>query len=709
MPAPADQPAPLLPLREEIAIFPGPIALDGSPTWTLHDPVRNRFYRLGWRECEIITRWDAGTAAEIATRIAAETTLRVDQEDIQQLARFLFSCDLLRAASPSATDAMLGKWQRQRSSWGRWLLHNYLFMRIPLFWPDRFLTAAYPYVSFVYSRAFALAIVATGTAGLFLVIRQWDNFLATFVDMLSLQGAVYFGMTLAGLKAIHEFGHAFTAKRFGCRVPTMGVALLVMIPVLYTDANDAWKLTSRGQRLAIGLAGVAAELCCAAIAALAWGFLPNGTTRSLAFLIATSTWLTTILLNLSPFMRYDGYYVLSDYLELPNLHSRAFALAQWWMREKLLGLGDPPPEELPPRRRDFLVAFALLTWLYRFSLFLGIAAIIYAFAVKVLGVAMMVVEIGYFVLYPVLWELSVWWTRRADLRWSRRTILTAGVGVAVVVALLVPWRSSIDAPAMLKSRQHVGVFVPEFGARVAEVNVRNGDAVEPGAMLVRLVSPDLDYKLAQARTTMDILEWQIGAGGANADLLARSLVTAQEYSAALAEYRALSDQKARLNVTGPMVGMAVDVADGLDPGTWLPPKTQVLSVIDPAAVLVEAYVDEADLDRIAKGASAVFFAEADSRLDIALKVDEIAPSSTRVLTDQTLASVFGGPITVRATKQNTLIPDRTIYRVRFTPVSTAIAPERMLRGTVLLQGRPVSLLARAWRVVLAVIIRESGA
>ncbi len=191
---------------------------------------------------------------------------------------------------------------------------------------------------------------------------------------------------------VHEFGHAYTTKRFGCRVPTcMGLALLVMVPVLYTDVNESWKLTDRRHRLAIGLAGVTAELCCAAIAMCAWGFLPNGPARSAAFLVATSTWITTVLINLSPFMRYDGYYVLSDWLETPNLHQRAFALARWWLREKLLGLDDPPPEALPESRRRLLVFFAFLTWAYRFTLFLGIAAVIYHFAVKaVRGVAMMV-------------------------------------------------------------------------------------------------------------------------------------------------------------------------------------------------------------------------------------------------------------------------------------------------------------------------------
>jgi len=123
-------------------------------------------------------------------------------------------------------------------------------MRIPLVRPDRFLTATYPYVAGLFSRTVALAILSIGLIGLYLVARQWDVFLDTFVDMFTLEGAVWFALTLGCLKVVHELGHAYTAKRFGCRVPTMGLALLVMVPVLYTDVNDSWKLTARRQRLA---------------------------------------------------------------------------------------------------------------------------------------------------------------------------------------------------------------------------------------------------------------------------------------------------------------------------------------------------------------------------------------------------------------------------------------------------------------------------
>jgi putative peptide zinc metalloprotease protein len=574
--------------------------------------------------------------------------------------------------------------------------------------PDRFLSVTYPYVKWLYSRGVAMTIVAIALVGLYLVARQWDVFVGTFVDMFTIAGTIWFALTLSCLKAIHEFGHAYTAKRFGLRVPTVGIALLVMVPVLYTDVNESWKLTSRRQRIAIGVAGVTAELCCAAIAMCAWGFLPNGPARSAAFLVATSTWITTVLINLSPFMRYDGYYVLSDWLETPNLHARSFALARWWIRETMLGLGDAPPEDLPNPRRRLLVVFAFLTWLYRFSLFLGIAAVIFHFMVKVVGIAMMMVEVGYFLVRPIASELRTWWRRRADIRLSPRTLLSA-TGAALIAALiLVPWRSGIEAPALLKSQQHIDVFAPESSARVAAVKVANGAMVAKGVPMIQFASPDIDYKIEQARRELDIIEWEMGAQGLNKDLLAHSRVTEREYEAQLAEYRGLADQKARLEVTAPMAGKVVDLEDGLAVGMWVKPKSRLAAVIDSTGVTAEAYVDEADLDRVAVGDTATFYAEADSRIEVPLHVVEIASASTRTLPDAYLASVYGGPITVRAQKQNELVPDRTFYRVTLAPTADARSPTRVLRGQVLVRGQAVSIATRAWRTFRAVVVREAG-
>jgi putative peptide zinc metalloprotease protein len=329
--------------------------------------------------------------------------------------------------------------------------------------------------------------------------------------------------------------------------------------------------------------------------------------------------------------------------------------------------------------------------------------------IKALGVAMMVVEVGFFLARPIVMEAWAWWQRRGDMRLSPRTLLTLSGAIVLIALLIVPWRSTVDAPAELKSKEHVDVFAPEFGAQLAAVAVGNGQSVQKGASLFRLVSPDLDYKIAHSRANLDILSWQMENKGLDPDLLEHSQVTEHEYQSTLTEYRGLLDQKAQLGITAPITGEVVDTAENLEPGTWVAAKSRLASVIDPQTVRVEAYVGEDDLERIALGDTATFWADADSRIEVPLRVVEIARSSTRTLPDPYLASTNGGPITVRTPKQDDLVPDRTLYRITLAPQRDTLPPTRILRGHVALRGEAVSVVQRAWRSFHAVLIRESGA
>jgi putative peptide zinc metalloprotease protein len=152
----------------------------------------------------------------------------------------------------------------------------------------------------------------------------------------------------------------------------------------------------------------------------------------------------------------------------------------------------------------------------------------------------------------------------------------------------------------------------------------------------------------------------------------------------------------------------VDLIDGLDVGAWLPAKSRILSIVEPGDAELEAYVYESDLGRIEPGASAVFYPEADSRHVLRARVETIDRASTRVLTEPYLASKYRGPIAAREIKRDELVPDRTIYRVTLVPDEPDAQVTRVVRGRVVMHSRPESLLARAWRAVVAVAIRESG-
>ena len=272
----------LPPLREELNLFAGAPSMDGAPTWILQDPVAHRFYRIGWLEYEILLRWNM-RAGDMLREIAQQTTLNVSESDVEKLLKFLATHNLIQSRGPMA----LQRLQEHAAKLNRrdlvWVVKNYLFIRIPLVRPDKFLEHTLPLIRWLGTRAFFLVTLIAAITGIWLAQRNWDGFLSQFPYFFSLQGVVTMFVTLTFAKILHELGHAYTCKHFGCKVPSMGVALLVLWPVLYTDASDSWRLTSRRQRFIIGAAGMATELTIAVYATLLWNFLPDGPLRSSVF------------------------------------------------------------------------------------------------------------------------------------------------------------------------------------------------------------------------------------------------------------------------------------------------------------------------------------------------------------------------------------------------------------------------------------------
>lgn len=697
---------PLPPLREELSLLPGPALADGQPSHTLHDPVRNVFFQIDWPTFEVLRRWHLGHPGTIAAAVSHQTTLQLDAGDVEAVAGFFRDNQLLQPAAGSASE-MAARLQTRRGSLWQQLLHNYLFFRIPLVRPDAWLTRWAPSLDLLYSRGFLLLTLAALGWGWVEVYRQWDGFAATLVDTLSWSGLASYGITLAFAKLLHELGHAFTAKRLGCRVPTMGVAFLVLWPVAYTDTNEVWKLTDRRQRLAVASAGVLVELAIAAWATLAWALLPDGTARSMAFLLATTTWVSTLAINLSPFMRFDGYFLLSDGLGLPNLHARAFALARWDLRERLFGLGDAPPESFTPARRRGLILFAYATWMYRLVVFLGIAFLVYSFFIKAVGLLLFAVEIAWFVLLPVWRELKAWRDEWPRLRHRVRTWRSALLAAGLVTLAFVPWPTRPSASALLRPSAQFVVYAPD-SAQVSEVTVSEGQRVQAGALLARLTSPDLASRLAAANARLERLRWQASAGGFDREQRAQWQSVQEELSAAEAALAALQADAARYEPVAPFAGVVRDVSPELAAGLWLGHREPIARLVADDALAVHAYLDEDDVSRIAVGNTARFHADAAGGPVVKLVVTGIDADASRTLAEPELATLFGGSVLARE-RHGQFYPERPVYRVSFKAVDAPpSATQHAWRGTVVVDGQ---WAAPGWRYVrnaMALVRREAG-
>lgn len=692
-------------LRADLQLTPASPALDGSPRWTLADPVRGRYFKLGVAAMRLLRHWSLGDPEQVLRAANREPGLPLDSAELEQLLAFLRSHDLITALDPQQRASYSLKAAAQRQSLWQILLHQYLFFRIPLWRPDAFLNRAWPWLQRFGPRALRYGLPVTLGLGVFLVSRDWQRFIATFPHLFSLGGALAFGVALFFAKLCHEFGHAFMAKRAGCRVQSMGVAFMVLLPMFYTDVSDAWRVNDRRARLLIGAGGVLAELLLASLALLAWSLLPDGPGRTAAFMLASATWMTTLVINLNPFMRFDGYFLLSDYWQVDNLQARAFALCRWRLREFLFGYGAPAPEPWSPKMQRPLLIWGYGAWLWRAALFFGIALAVYHLFFKVLGIFLMLVELVWFIFLPIMSEWRQWWARREQAH-APRVLLTGLALFGLLLMLVVPWRSAVELPTMLEAGRASALHAP-VAARVKTVNVHDGEAVVQGQVLIELESPDLDSRQAIVRREIQIQQLQMRRQASRSETAADAGIVEQRLAEAVAEYRGLAAQRERLLLRAPHAGKVRDLLPQLAVGRWLSSKDPLARVVEDGARL-RGYLAEVELWRVATGASGRFIADDPMHPAIAVQLSEIDTNGAEFVDQEALTSDHHGPIAVRRDQHQRAEPVQAQYGARLSVLENVPTPMQPLRGIVVLQGRGESLLGVAWRRLAALGVRESG-
>lgn len=692
-------------LRADLQLSTAAPALDGSPRWTLADPVRGRYFKLGAAAMRLLRHWSLGDPQQVLRAANREPGLPLEGAALEQLLEFLRGHDLISALDPSQRASYSLKAAAQRQSLWQILLHQYLFFRIPLWRPDAFLNRAWPWLERFGPRALRYGLPATLGLGVFLVSRDWQRFIATFPHLFSLGGALAFAVALFFAKLCHEFGHAFMAKRAGCRVQSMGVAFMVLLPMFYTDVSDAWRVNDRRARLLIGAGGVLAELVLACIALLAWSLLPDGPGRTAAFMLASATWITTLVINLNPFMRFDGYFLLSDFWEVDNLQGRAFALCRWRLREFLFGYAAPAPEPWSPKMQRRLLIWGYGAWLWRAALFFGIALAVYHLFFKVLGIFLMLVELVWFIFLPILSEWRQWWSHREQAH-APRVLLSGLALLGLVLLLALPWRSAVELPTMLEAGRASALHAP-VAARVKMVNVHDGQIVAQGEVLIELESPDLDSRQAIVRREIQIQQLQMRRQAGRSETAADAGIVEQRLAEAVAEYRGLAAQRERLLLRAPHGGKVRDLLPQLTVGRWLSTKDPLARVVEDGARL-RGYLAEAELWRVAPGANGRFIADDPMHPAIKVQLSEIDTNGVAYVDQEALTSDHHGPIAVRRDQHQRAEPVQAQYGARLSILENTPTPVQPLRGIVVLQGSGESLLGVAWRRLAALGVRESG-
>jgi putative peptide zinc metalloprotease protein len=704
-PEPAPTEFTLPPLREDLQLHEGVASRDGHATWAIQDPLAQRFYEVDATLVGVLSLWDCGSSAGVDALMRARGQVAPNAAQWQTILLFLEQHGLLRP-TPGKTLARVQHARREKKPWWQSLVHHYLFFKLPLAQPDAFLRRACVRVAPLFTRTALVLWVLAGLLGLHLVSRQWEGFLATYADLKNPAGIALLTVCLAFVKALHELGHGLTAARHGVRVGSMGVAFMVMVPVLYTDTTDAWRLASRRARLAIDVAGIAVELMIAVAATLAWVILPDGLPRYIAFALATTGWVLSLAVNLNPLMRFDGYYVFSDLVNLPNLQERSFAMGRWWMRRTLWGWDAQPPEACSARRRGFLVGFAIATWLYRLVLFLGIAVLVYHFFFKALGVAMFCVEIVWFIALPIVRELRAWHRERG--RFGGRARWTSAAVAAAFIALWVPWSDTIHVPAVMAAEDLLPAYAPR-PSRILSINARVGDAVRAGQKLMALEAPELDTALVRASERQAALRERVARTGSDTQDRAESLVLRRELQLETERIAGLTRDRERLVLRAPIDGTVVQLDQELHVGRWVDHKTELAWVARPGQRVARGYVSAEDALRLMPDRGGRFRDEGLAGYEATVRVARVAGVATRSMDLWLLTSSYGGPITTRDTRGK---PEAEQAMVEIKAMGAADAhawPLHEVRGELLLSAKPGSVATRAWQRLVRVWHRERSA
>ena len=498
--------APPLPGRRPDLIF-SPAGEGGG--YVIKDPRAGDYFTIGEEEHFLLTQCDGQQSAEVIRDRFAE---RFGQPlEAEELAEFLGTArkqGLLQAEeardaaslAPGATQTRLpgadgSRPGRRRVSW-----QGLLSWRINLFDPDRFFTWAQPKLWFFWTRSFVIFSTGCIVLAAVLVSLNREQLAVSFVNSLRWETAVLGWLTLMAVTTLHEFAHGLTCKRHGGEVHEVGFLMLLLMPCLYCNVSDAWLFPEKSQRLWVTFAGAYFELFLWALAVFAWRVTMGDTVVNyLAFLVLSACGVQT-LFNFNPLLKLDGYYLLSDWLEVPNLQQRASSFAKGWLRRLLWGAARPAAE---PRGR-LLLTYGLISFLYSaFFLALMLGALV-PFLWRSWGwPGLTLAGLLCFFSARGLFKGVAGREVRTMIATRRRRTTTWLLGLAGLAAVLgaAETEDRVGGPFRLRPARRAEIRAPVAGFLRA-VHCDEGDRVSPGAPVARLDVPGLESRLAQKQTEM---------------------------------------------------------------------------------------------------------------------------------------------------------------------------------------------------------------
>lgn len=624
---------------------------DGSsPLFVIEDPVRQKFFRVGRPEYLFLTHLDGRISVEEAVT-RTNRQLReglLTAANIPAIIGWLNANQLLSGGDDAQLKALQDRAERERlqKSVNRF---NLISIKIPLFNPDRLLRRLFPLCRWLTGRMFFGLWLAVVAAAMLALAANWRQFAGQATTALAPGNLFFLWLAWLLLKIWHELFHALVCYRYGGRVHEAGILFILFIPLTYVNATSSWGFVSRWQRIHTAAAGMYAELFIAALATLLWAGSMHSITGAMAHNLVIVAGFSSLLFNANPLMRFDGYFILSDLLDIANLYDRGRQFANGLFSRLFFGESSYTPA-YSGLREAFLRVYGLAAWFWRI---LVTVSLILLASQMFHGLGLIIAYLSaILLLFVPLRQLArkLREVRIAAPRQFRYFCMSAPLVTAIAFCglLLISWSEQVAVPAVVEYRNPVAVKSASSGF-VQSVAIRSGMQVAKGDLLVRLDNPELRSQLQQARLQIAALETESRLRLRSEDIPAYQSL--RERTTALQEQEAALAQEVRqLEIRAGDAGTVV--AEQLDelPGHYLHKGADICLLVDEEKKTLHASAAQDDIEgfRGREGQAVLVDFPLGGHDPFFGTIATVAPQASRLIEQPAFATTAGGPVAVRA-------------------------------------------------------------
>lgn len=621
----------------------------GERWYVLRDESNGRHLRFNAAAYDFIGHLDGDLSVQeiwdqMAKTVDANT---LEQDDVLLILTQLFAIDALRSGLPVDAKEFFKRYQYQRRLLQKRRVMNPLAIRVPLLDPDRLLNRLLPWVRPVFSNSGAAVwLLLVGMASLLALVNFPTLNAAIDQDILSPANLLLMTLMFVLIKTVHEFGHAFAVKMWGGEVHEMGITLLVLAPVPYVDASAAWGFRDKRKRVLVGAVGVLVELFIAALALFIWLAVEPGLVRDAAFNSLLIGSVSTLLFNANPLLRFDGYYVLQDLVEIPNLYTRSSRYYLYLMQRYLFGMDQARSPVTAKGERPWFLFYGLAAFIYRLAIMLVIVLFL-AEEYLFIGVALGTWAVTMQLIMPMFRGIRFLFSSPLLIGQRSRA---AAISVLMISGLMA---GLLYLPVSLTTHTEGVVWVPDqaqvFAGTegfVSEVLVASGDRVESGTTLIRMRAPSIEtrIKVLQARYR----ELEIRRAADHLENRVQSGITSEEMTAVEAELALLREQTSALQVRSRMAGIFVLSDQQTLHERYLRQGQLIGYIISPERLIVRSVVPQSSIGLVRQQVNRVEIRLAERLGEtVTSSILRETPSGSTDLPSRALGAAGGGDIAVR--------------------------------------------------------------